>query len=147
VGYNKALFNKRANRNNKRGIIMKLKQMKPKQLRKLIKKQEKSLNINFKRIKSILARNNKLTIELNGVKSISESLGKVLDDRNEELFTLKDENKELESKYDRLFDNGLKSITNLSNVYNGQMKVSDSEIKRLNIIIDNYETKLGIGSK
>tara|TARA_R110001632_G_scaffold1663_1_gene7265 strand:+ start:773 stop:1027 length:255 start_codon:yes stop_codon:yes gene_type:complete len=35
----------------------------------------------------------------------------------------------------------------LSNMYESQLKVQDSEIRRLNIIIDNYEVKLNITTK
>lgn len=40
-----------------------------------------------------------------------------------------------------------KSLNALESVYNGQMKVLDSENKRLSIIIDNYEVKLKITVK
>lgn len=35
-------------------------------------------------------------------------------------------------------------IQKLSNMYESQLKVQDSEIRRLNIIINNYEVKLKI---
>ena len=38
-------------------------------------------------------------------------------------------------------------IQKLSNMYESQLKVQDSEIRRLNIIIDNYEVKLKITVK
>jgi hypothetical protein len=38
-------------------------------------------------------------------------------------------------------------IRKLSNMYESQLKVQDSEMRRLNIIIDNYEVKLKITVK
>ncbi len=38
-------------------------------------------------------------------------------------------------------------IQKLSNMYESQLKVQDSEMRRLNIIIDNYEVKLKITVK
>jgi len=38
-------------------------------------------------------------------------------------------------------------IRKLSNMYESQLKVQDSEMRRLNIIINNYEVKLKITDK
>ena len=38
-------------------------------------------------------------------------------------------------------------IEKLTNMYESQLKVQDSEMRRLNIIIDNYEFKLNITIK
>ena len=38
-------------------------------------------------------------------------------------------------------------IEKLSNMYESQLKEQDSEIRRLNIIINNYEVKLNITTK
>tara|TARA_R110000782_G_scaffold72165_2_gene144577 strand:+ start:1443 stop:1664 length:222 start_codon:yes stop_codon:yes gene_type:complete len=41
----------------------------------------------------------------------------------------------------------IKAVDKLTNMYESQLKVQDSEMRRLNIIIDNYEVKLNITVK
>tara|TARA_R110001606_G_scaffold2504_5_gene10986 strand:- start:4089 stop:4355 length:267 start_codon:yes stop_codon:yes gene_type:complete len=56
---------------------------------------------------------------------------------------LKIRNKELDIKLARAVNINEK----LSNMYESQLKVQDSEMRRLNIIINNYEVKLNITVK
>ncbi len=142
----------------------KLKQLDKKQLRKLVKKQNQTILNDGVAIKSSRAKNNNLinmTINKNNqIKGLRESLA-IKDEHSKDYNFLVNENaqlkqssekialenNELNIKYDKLFSNGLKAISDLSNECSGQTKILDREIKRLNIIIDNYENKLNIGSK
>ena len=57
------------------------------------------------------------------------------------------QNKKLREIIKNLFNNNSESIEELTDIYENQLKVQDLEMRRLNIIIDNYEVKLNITIK